>query len=201
MILREYSVCSGFPCGTVSSIQERKGDSFLISASLAKLQQKSLFSRFRRQNGYQDRSPRLPPFFSASFREGRVALSVGHPRGTHSRYVIGCCLIPLGISGVKNNSRRITYGIGCVWRMPSLSPLSSLVIHWYSLVYRRCTAFWLFKPFVSSPLAKTLRNGFFFGQDMIEKIALQGRYCYQAKIKVTVFFFFFFKKTITNTEK
>ena len=55
-----------------------------------------------------------------------MALSVGHPRGTHSRYVIGCCLIPLGICGLKNNSRRITYGIGCVWGMPSLSPLSSL---------------------------------------------------------------------------
>ena len=52
--------------------------------------------------------------------------SVSHPRGTHSRYVIGRCLIPLGICGIKNNSRRITYGIGCVWRMPSLSPLSSL---------------------------------------------------------------------------
>ena len=26
----------------------------------------------------------------------------------------------------KNNSRRITYGIGCVWGMPSLSPISSL---------------------------------------------------------------------------
>jgi len=62
-----------------------------------------------------------------SIREGRVALSVGHPRGTHSRYAIGCCLIPLGICGLKNNSRRITYGIGCVWGMPSLSPLSSLV--------------------------------------------------------------------------
>ena len=61
-----------------------------------------------------------------SIREGRVALSVGHPRGTHSRYVSGCCLIPLGICGLKNNSRRITHGIGCVWGMPSLSPLSSL---------------------------------------------------------------------------
>ena len=49
--------------------------------------------------------------FSASIREGRVALSVGHPRGTHSRYVIGCCLIPLGICGLENNSRRITYVI------------------------------------------------------------------------------------------
>ena len=28
----------------------------------------------------------------------------------------------------KNNSRRITYGIGCVWGMPSLSPLFSLDI-------------------------------------------------------------------------
>ena len=34
---------------------------------------------------------------------------MGHPRGTHSRYVIGFCLIPLEICGVKNNSRRITY--------------------------------------------------------------------------------------------
>ena len=55
-----------------------------------------------------------------------MALSVGHPRWTHSRYVIGCCLIPLEICGVKNNSRRITYGIECVWRMPSLPRLSSL---------------------------------------------------------------------------
>ena len=62
----------------------------------------------------QYRSLRLPPFFSASIHERRVALSMGHPRGTHSRYVIGCCLIPLGIYGLKNNSRRITYGIGCV---------------------------------------------------------------------------------------
>ena len=90
------------------------------------LQQKSLFTRSRRQNEQHYRSPRLPPFFSASIREGRVALSVGHPRGTHSHYVIGCCLIPLGICGLKNNSRRITYRIGCVWGMPSLSPLSSL---------------------------------------------------------------------------
>ena len=29
----------------------------------------------------------------------------------------------------KNNSRRITYGIGCVWGMPSLSPVSSLDIN------------------------------------------------------------------------
>ena len=69
-------------------------------------------------------------FFSASIREGRVALSVGHPRGTLSCYVIDCCPIPLGICGLKNNSRRITYGIGCVRRMPSLSPLSSLGGKW-----------------------------------------------------------------------
>ena len=59
-----------------------------------------------------------------------MALSVGHPRVLHSRYVIGCYLIPLGICGFKNNSRRITYGIGCVWRIPSLSPLSSLAIYY-----------------------------------------------------------------------
>ena len=55
-----------------------------------------------------------------------MALSMGHPRGTYLCYVIGCCLILLGICGLKNNSRRITYGIGCVWGMSSLSPLSSL---------------------------------------------------------------------------
>ena len=53
---------------------------------------------------------------------------MGHPRGINSRYVIGCCVIPLEICGVENNSRRITYGIGCVWGMPSLSPLPSLVL-------------------------------------------------------------------------
>ena len=36
-------------------------------------------------------------FFSASIPKGRVALSVGHPRGTQSRYEIGCCVIPLGV--------------------------------------------------------------------------------------------------------
>ena len=35
-------------------------------------------SRFRGQNEEQYRSPRLPPFFSASIREQRVTLSVGH---------------------------------------------------------------------------------------------------------------------------
>ena len=133
----------GFPCCTLSSIQEREGDSFLIFVSLTQLQQKSLFSRFRRQNKQQYHSPRLPPFFfiSASIREGRVALSVGHPLGTHSRYVIGIgyCLIPLGIYGLKNNSRRITYGIGCVWGMPSLSPLSSL--EFLPQYLSRCTIF------------------------------------------------------------
>ena len=29
----------------------------------------------------------------------------------------------------KNNSRRITYGTGCVWGMPSLSPLTSLGLY------------------------------------------------------------------------
>ena len=38
-----------------------------------------------------------------------MALSVGHPRGTHSRYMIGCCVIPLEICGVKNNSRPANY--------------------------------------------------------------------------------------------
>ena len=36
-----------------------------------------------------------------------MALSVGHPRGTHSRYVIGCCLIPLGICGLKNQEQEV----------------------------------------------------------------------------------------------
>ena len=76
-------------------------------------------------------------FFSATICERRVALSVAHPRGTHLRYVIGCCLIRLGICGLKNNSRRITYGIGCVWGMPSLSPSSSLAS--YCMIDRKTT--------------------------------------------------------------
>ena len=119
-----------------------EGRFFLISVLLTQLQQKSLFSRFRRQNEQQYRSPRLPPFCSASIREGRVALSVGHPRGTHSRYVIGCCLIPLGICGLKNTSRRITYGIGGVWGMPSLSPLSSLDVSTCTMVPVTFTGHW-----------------------------------------------------------
>ena len=98
-----------------------------MSASLTQLQQKSLCSRFRRQNEQQYRSPRLPPVCSASIREVGVALSVGHPRGTHSRYVIGCCLIPLGICGLKNNSRRITCGMG-VYGGCLLCPLYPLLV-------------------------------------------------------------------------
>ena len=57
-----------------------------------------------------------------------MALSVGPPRGTHSRYVIGCCLIPLEICGVKNNSRRITYGIGGCPLCPLYSLLYSAIL-------------------------------------------------------------------------
>ena len=114
MILREYLVCQGFPCCTVSSIQERKGDSFLnfrfADTALAEISLKSFSSTKQIAISLSSSSA----IFSASIREGRVALSVGHPRGTHSPYVIGCCLIPLGIYGLKNNSRRITYVIGCM---------------------------------------------------------------------------------------
>ena len=37
----------------------------------------------------------------------------------------------------KNNSRRIAYGVGCVWGMPSLSPLSSLGCTEYQNTDRR----------------------------------------------------------------
>ena len=112
----------------------------------------------RRQNESQYRSPRLLPFFSATIREGRVALSVGHPRETHSRYVIGFCLIPLGVSGLKNNSRRITYGIGYVWGMPSLFPLSSLVQDICVIFFLQSVQIW--QPWMrlqeSSPVLSTL---------------------------------------------
>ena len=73
-----------------------------------------------------------------------MSLSVGHPRGTHSRYVIICCLIPLGICGAKNNSRRITYGIGCVRGMPFLSPLSSLECNVWSSTFERDASTFVF---------------------------------------------------------
>ena len=47
----------------------------------------------------------------------------------------------LGSVCLKNNSRRITYGIGCVSRMPSLSPLSSLVCYLIMLQSHRQSHF------------------------------------------------------------
>ena len=88
----------------------------------------SLFSRFVDKTNSNIALRVFRHFFSASIREGHLALSVGQPRETHSRYVIGICLIPLGIYCPKNSSRGITYVIGCIWGMPSLSPLSSLVL-------------------------------------------------------------------------
>ena len=92
----------------------------------------------RRQNESQYRSPRLLPFFSATIREGRVALSVGHPRETHSR--------------------RITYGIGYVWGMPSLFPLSSLVQDICVIFFLQSVQIW--QPWMrlqdSSPVLSTL---------------------------------------------
>ena len=40
----------------------------------------------------------------------------------------------------KNNSRRITYGIWCVWGIPSLSPLSSLGITYNEILETRFKA-------------------------------------------------------------
>ena len=66
---------------------------------------------------------------------------------------------------------------------------STFIIHWYSFIVVHCfLAILTFYQFDQ-----------FFRQDMVEKIALQGRCWYQAMIKVTVFFFFFFKETSKNT--
>ena len=55
----------------------------------------------------------------------------------------------------KNNSRRITYGIGCVWGMPSLSPLSSLypllsfLVFWHFILILR----WILQKIVNCDFA------------------------------------------------
>ena len=84
-----------------------------------------------------------------------MALSGGHPRGTHSRYVIGCCLIPFGICGLKNNSGRITYGIGCVWGMPFLSPFPLLV---YARPFIHCLYFICERKFYACTHVKITRQ-------------------------------------------
>ena len=55
-----------------------------------------------------------PDMFCTAFRHAKP------PRNIHAARKV--TFIPI----LKNNSRRITYGIRCVWGMPSLSPLSSL---------------------------------------------------------------------------
>ena len=124
--LREYSVCSGFPCCTVSFIQEMKGDSFFnfhfADTALVEISLQSFSSTKRIEISLSGSSAISFSVISWRTRGSKR----GSTRETHSRYVISCCLIPVGICGLKNNSRRITYWIGCVWGIPSLSPVSSL---------------------------------------------------------------------------
>ena len=67
---------------------------------------------------------------TANSMAGMCSLSVGYPRGTHSRHTNGCCLIPLGYvqrgSRSKNNLGHITNGKGYVWGMCFLPPWFSL---------------------------------------------------------------------------
>ena len=126
MILREYSVCYEFPCCTVSSIQEKLRAIIFnfrfAETALAEISLQPFSSTKRKAISLTASSASL--FCVNSWR------TRGSERGSRARntfaLVIGCCLIPLGICGLKNNSRRITYGIGFVWGKPSLSALSSL---------------------------------------------------------------------------
>ena len=72
-------------------------------------------------------------------------------------------------------------------------------------IYYRCTAFWLLYPILVHLLLKHRGNVFFFffRQDMVERIALEGRCSYQAKIKVTVYIYiyFFFLRKPSKTQK
>ena len=56
-----------------------------------------------------------------------MALSVGHPRGTQSRYEIGCCVIPLGVCVLKitRDELPMEWGVygGCL-----LCPLYPLLV-------------------------------------------------------------------------
>ena len=61
---------------------------------------------------------------------GMCSAWIVHAHRTHSRHMIGCCLIPLRSvqrkSRSKNKLRQITYGKGHVSEMPPLPPLFSL---------------------------------------------------------------------------
>ena len=60
----------------------------------------------------------------------------------------------------KNNSRRITYGIGRVWGMPSLSPLSSLETKLFHSIAEMFFAFFSQKNSLSKTfLVECLRSG------------------------------------------
>ena len=106
-------------------MQERKGDSFLIFVSLTQLYKKSLVFVDKTNSNIALRVFRhffLPQFVKDAWLWAWVI---------HAEHICAMWLAvvqsPLGICGLKNNWRRITYGIGCVRRMPSPSPLSSLV--------------------------------------------------------------------------
>ena len=70
-----------------------------------------------------------------SIREGRVALSMGHPRGTHSRYVIGCCLPPLGSVVLKITRDEGVCG-GCLLcpLYPLLVEVIDYITKWWQII-------------------------------------------------------------------
>ena len=63
-------------------------------------------------------------YATAKHIAGMRYLSVGYPRGEHSGYMTGCCLISLRSvqrgNRSKNSLRHITYGKGHIWGIPSL---------------------------------------------------------------------------------
>ena len=60
---------------------------------------------------------------------------------------------------------------------------STFIIHWYSFIIR--ALFFGYSNLLLVHLRLKHRGNVFFGYDMVERIAFQGRCWYQAKIKVT----------------
>ena len=137
MILREYSLVKDFPALLLALY--KRGSAILF------------WFRFR----WHRFSRNLSLVVFVDKTNSNIALRVFHhffcfnswrtrwsDRGSSTRNTFAPCNWLLSNSPwdmcLKNNSRRITYGIECVWGMPSLSPLSSL-----GIMYKTWTSVWI----------------------------------------------------------
>ena len=102
----------------ISRVVKESSDSFFQGGRrLISLQYSGMLSIFLRFHCLS------PDMFCTAFGHAK------HPRNIHASREVTLSFYS------KNNSRRITYGIGCIWGMPSLSPLQSLATKFFKLLW------------------------------------------------------------------